>query len=406
MQEISKDLIVKTDVKDEGSDWMSKKELMEICKCSKTTLEQIISNLSSQVNLAIQSHIKKGGYHNSEVFYDDYLVKLIQAKLLSNQANQGRASDTIKSIVKSAVKDEDYIYSAKEIWELCNTSKQTWYNFVSEFLTATSGEQKKDYVEEHPPRSGGNRYTEKTLKTFQAWLLRNQANRGNSSDTIKEIVKAAVKNELTKTLSKDEIKLELARNKTLQMQSKAQIEHEKAQKQIITEQEKTKREQIRTKRKETEIELLRQKNISKKLKIKSFTEPLKQEIKTMTNELAKQAVQAEYTKKLKQLDADGKYMLYIFYNPTNPTIYKIGKSNSLGNRLAIGTSENPNLQILYKKWCNCQMACDELEETIHQELREYNYNNYSDTRSKEWFVLTKEKLNEIVNKYDFIQSSY
>ena len=126
----------------------------------------------------------------------------------------------------------------------------------------------------------------------------------------------------------------------------------------------------------------------------------------MTNELAKQVVQAEYTKKLKQLDADGKYMLYIFYNPTNPTIYKIGKSNSLGNRLAIGTSENPNLQILYKKWCNCQLACDELEETIHQELREYNYNNYSDTGSKEWFVLTKEKLNEIVNKYEFIQSSY
>ena len=256
-------------------------------------------------------------------------------------------------------------------------------------------------------------FTERVLKTFQAWLMSNQTNRGNSSDVVKSIVKTAVKNELTKTLSKDEIKLELAKNKTLQLQSKAQIEQykaqieqSKAQKQIITEQERTKREQIRTKRKETEIELLRQKNISKKLKIKSFTEPLKQEIKTMTNELAKQVVQAEYTKKLKQLDADGKYMLYIFYNPTNPTIYKIGKSNSLGNRLAIGTSENPNLQILYKKWCNCQLACDELEETIHQELREYNYNNYSDTGSKEWFVLTKEKLNEIVNKYDFIQTSY
>ena len=318
------------------------------------------------------------------------------------------------------IKNEDYIYSAKEIWELCNTSSRTWDNFVADFLIATSCEQKKDYVEEHPSRSGGNKYTEKTLKTFQAWLLRNQAKQGRASDTIKSIVKAAVKNELTKTLSKDEIKLELAKNKTLQLQSKAQIEHEKAQKQIITEQERNKRVQERakievertnkekekTKRKETELELLRQKNISKALKIKSFTEPLKQEIKTMTNELAKQVVQAEYTKKLKQLDADGKYMLYIFYNPTNPTIYKIGKSNSLGNRLAIGTSENPNLQILYKKWCNCQLACDELEETIHQELREYNYNNYSDTGSKEWFVLTKEKLNEIVNKYDFIQTSY
>ena len=316
MQELTNLSIVKTAVKNEA-DWMSKKELMEFCKCSARVLEQIVADLSSETGFATQSHIKKGGYHNSEVFYDGYLVKLIQAKLLSNQTNQGKTSDTIKSIVKTAVK-----------------------------------------------------------------------------------------NELTKTLSKDEIKLELARNKTLQIQYQAQ-------KQIITEQERTKREIERTKRKETELELIREKkeftrqqSIKKALKIKNFTEPLKQELKIMSKELAQAAVQAEYTKKLKQLDADGKYMLYIFHNPTNPTIYKIGKSNSLGNRLAIGTSENPNLTILYKKWCNCQMACDELEETIHQELREYNYNNYSDTGSKEWFVLTKEKLNEIVNKYEFIQSSY
>ena len=301
--------------------WISKKELMDICKCSDKTLEQIISSFNIEVDFDTQSHIKKGGYHNSEVFYDDYLVKLIQAKLLSNQANQGRASDTIK-----------------------------------------------------------------------------------------ELVANAVKNELTKTLTKEEIRIELARNKTLQLQSKAQIESSKAQKQIVTEQERTKREQIRydkeeiiLKRKEVETELLRQKNISKALKIKSFTEPLKKELKSMTNELAQQAIQAEYTKKLKELDADGKYMLYIFHNPTNPTSYKIGKSNSLGNRLAIGTSENPNLQILYKRWCSCQMACDELEDTIHQELREYNYKHYSDTGSTEWFVLTKEKLNEIVKKYQFVE---
>ena len=77
------------------------------------------------------------------------------------------------SIVKSAVKNEDYIYSAKEIWELSSSSSRSWDRFVAEFLTATCGEQKKDYLEEHPSRNGGNRYTEKTLKTFQAWLLRN-----------------------------------------------------------------------------------------------------------------------------------------------------------------------------------------------------------------------------------------
>ena len=312
--------------------WTSKKELMDICKCSDKTLEQIISSFSIETGFDIKNHIKKGGYRNLEIFYDDYLVKLIQAKLLSNQANQGRARDTIKSVVKSAVK-----------------------------------------------------------------------------------------NELTKKLTKEEIKLELARAKVLELQVKAQIEQEKTKR----EQEKTKREienqRLRTEQtksiteRETTLsnnkiiiirekkEFVRQQNIKKALRIKSFTEPLKQELKTMTKELAQQAVQAEYTKKLKELDADGKYMLYIFHNPTNPTSYKIGKSNSLGNRLAIGTSENPNLQILYKRWCSCQMACDELEETIHQELREYNYNNYSDTGSTEWFVLTKDKLNEIVKKYQFVE---
>ena len=173
--------------------WISKKELMEICKCSDKTLEQIISSFNIETGFDIKNHMKKGGYRNLEVFYDDYLVKLIQSKLLSNQVNQG-----------------------------------------------------------------------------------------SSSDQVKELVANAVKNELTKTLTKEELRIELARNKTLQLQSKAQIESSKAQKQIVTEQERTKREQIRydkeeiiLKRKEVETELLRQKNISKALKIKQFTDPQK-----------------------------------------------------------------------------------------------------------------------------------
>ena len=97
------------------------------------------------------------------------------------------------------IKEEtNYIYSAKEIWELSNSSKSSWDRFVAEFLTATDSEQKTDYLEEHPSRSGGNRYTEKTLKAFQAWLMKNQANWTSkkeimsnlqiSSDTIEQII--------------------------------------------------------------------------------------------------------------------------------------------------------------------------------------------------------------------------
>ena len=231
---------------------------------------------------------------------------------------------------------------------------------------------------------------------------------------VKKLLKAIRTKQIIAQPIDGKVALELALAEAIKsnqiVAEKYAVEHEKTEKQRLrTEQTKsiTEREITLSNDKVTilreKVEFIRQQNIKKALKIKQFTDPLKQEIKSMTNELAQQVVQAEYTKKLKQLDADGKYMLYIFHNPTNPTIYKIGKSNSLGNRLAIGTSENPNLQILYKRYCSCQMACDELEDTIHQELREYNYKLYSKTGSKEWFVLTKEKLNEIVNKYQFVE---
>ena len=105
-----------------AENWTSKKELMNICKCGKTTLEQIINDLNCPIDRAIQNHIKKGGYHNLETYYDDYLVKLIQAKILSNQANQGRSSQ----VVKQATKDN------LELGVLANvalTNREAWEQF-------------------------------------------------------------------------------------------------------------------------------------------------------------------------------------------------------------------------------------------------------------------------------------
>lgn len=90
--------------------------------------------------------------------------------------------------------EQNYIYSAKDIWELSNSSSRSWDRFVTEFLFAIDGEQKKDYLEEHASRNGGNKYTEKTLKAFQAWLMKNQANQGRASATIKEATTQAVEN--------------------------------------------------------------------------------------------------------------------------------------------------------------------------------------------------------------------
>ena len=108
----------------------------------------------------------------------------------------------MKELVKSnetEKSEQNYIYSAKDIWELSNSSSRSWDRFVTEFLIAIDGDQKRDYLEEHASRSGGNKYTEKTLKAFQAWLMKNQANQGRASATVKEATTQAVEKDLVIT---------------------------------------------------------------------------------------------------------------------------------------------------------------------------------------------------------------
>lgn len=47
-------------IEKEESNWTSKKELAEICKCSTRVLEQIVADLSCEIDFASQIHIKKG----------------------------------------------------------------------------------------------------------------------------------------------------------------------------------------------------------------------------------------------------------------------------------------------------------------------------------------------------------
>lgn len=47
-------------IEKEESNWTSKKELAEICKCSTRVLEQIVADLSCEIGFASQIHIKKG----------------------------------------------------------------------------------------------------------------------------------------------------------------------------------------------------------------------------------------------------------------------------------------------------------------------------------------------------------
>ena len=62
------------EIKNEETKRTSKQELAEICKVDVRTITNIIGSLNKESSFPIQNHTKKGGYHNSEVFYDEELV--------------------------------------------------------------------------------------------------------------------------------------------------------------------------------------------------------------------------------------------------------------------------------------------------------------------------------------------
>ena len=157
----------------ENSNWLSKKEFMEICKCSKTTIEQIINDFNCRRPADTQSHIKKGGYHNLEVFYDDYLVKLIQTKLKQNAINAG-GQRTEGSIIKQEIHDivdnSGYKYTKEDICSICNCSIRTFESFAPQELS------ERDFIS--VGSSHKKIYTESVLQKFQLWLKKNAMNAG------------------------------------------------------------------------------------------------------------------------------------------------------------------------------------------------------------------------------------
>lgn len=62
---------------------------MDIFQCSDRTIERIVEDLTKEGTFLIHEHMKKAGYHNTQVFYDDELVKAIQLKLKQNAMNAG-----------------------------------------------------------------------------------------------------------------------------------------------------------------------------------------------------------------------------------------------------------------------------------------------------------------------------
>ena len=84
--------------------------------------------------------------------------------------------------------------TAKEMYEACETSRQTWENFVADVRKATSGCEKilaeKCITGHHNTKY----YHPKVEEAFMLWLKRNQANIGRSSEVVKQAVLNSVEN--------------------------------------------------------------------------------------------------------------------------------------------------------------------------------------------------------------------
>lgn len=82
----------------ENKNWISKKDVAKNFGVDTDTLENCIKqiNLNSGTDSVIQNHIKKGGYHNLAIYYDDELVTMIGMQLKKNAINQGKQSEVIK----------------------------------------------------------------------------------------------------------------------------------------------------------------------------------------------------------------------------------------------------------------------------------------------------------------------
>ena len=95
--------------------------------------------------------------------------------------------------------------TAEEIYTTANSSRRTWDNFIADIRNAISQKSNSSYVIDCITKNcitGAHNikyYHPKVEEAFQAWLMKNQANQGRASATIKEATTQAVEKDLVIT---------------------------------------------------------------------------------------------------------------------------------------------------------------------------------------------------------------
>ena len=87
----------------------------------------------------------------------------------------------VLEIKKEEVVNNEYKYTKEDICSICNVDEKTFRRFFEE-VRLDIGVQSGITSSAHNKKM----YTEQVLQKFQAWLMKNQANQGKASDTIKQ----------------------------------------------------------------------------------------------------------------------------------------------------------------------------------------------------------------------------
>lgn len=89
--------------------------------------------------------------------------------------------------------DNERWFTVKELCEMCGVNLRTWERFKKN-VGVTPMSQRKRQDSTHAIE-----YSESVLKEFQAWLMKNQANQGRSSEVVKAETENAVKQDIAIT---------------------------------------------------------------------------------------------------------------------------------------------------------------------------------------------------------------
>ena len=93
--------------------------------------------------------------------------------------------------IKEKTANDEYKYTKEDICSICNCSARTFENFAPQPIS------ERDFIA--VGSSHKKLYTEQVLQKFQAWLMKNQANQGKSSQVVKEATTQAVEKDLVIT---------------------------------------------------------------------------------------------------------------------------------------------------------------------------------------------------------------